>query len=118
MSDILTRKIDEFRNSFGSRKLRVLCEEFRKKAGLELARAETLLQKEDFEQLRLAFHNLKSSSKIFGMNDFSDCCARIEEMSADFLSVEMLENEIKNGRIIFERQMKEVTDYLKRKEND
>lgn len=53
---------------------------------------ETLLKEEDWNNLRILFHSLKSSSLIFGLDKFSELCTKIErnilqnDISDNFIS--------------------------------
>ncbi len=68
-------RLDEYTNVFGVRKICSLWNEFL----IQSAKNWQSLENSDWEEKRLIFHSWRSSSQVFGMDDFSAICLVIED---------------------------------------
>ena len=98
----LTR-FDEYKNVFGTKKIYSLWNEF-------LAQSVKNWQdidKSDWEEKRLIFHSWRSSSQVFGMDDFSAICLVIEDriIRHRFKDLDKL---VAKSQDVFEESVKQV----------
>lgn len=70
------------------------------------------LNRDDYKALRLLFHSWKSSSLVFGMDDFSHCCAHIEESILSHHHWDKLTEMIEQSKICYQDSIKEVNTYF------
>lgn len=117
MADINLKNLQRYEQVFGLEKMISLFEEFQKKALSELNTANSLFENEKLDSLRLMFHSMRSAALVFGMDTFSQSCAQIEENIISRQFTEMLEKEIKQSKMVFEEEIKEVSAYLNRGKN-
>lgn len=73
---------------------------------------------QDEQNMRLMFHSLKSSSKIFGMEDFSGFCHKIEISLIEQEKKDDIIQQVKQSRKILSRQVMEVDMFLKEIANE
>lgn len=104
--------IEQYSNIFGNEKMAYLWKEFLDKACLDLAQVDKYLTTNAYNELRLIYHSLRSSSLVFGMEDFSAVCKEIEEKILENSSTEGLEEKVKKGQEIFNNNRKEVAEVI------
>lgn len=105
------KQIENYKTIFGMEKINFLWDEF-------LSYSVTVwegVEEIDPVYQRTAFHNWRSSSLVFGMEDFSQLCTKIEE---DILKnrVEQLSKQIKECKKCYEESIKAVAPILKKLE--
>lgn len=107
------RHLEEYRTIFGQDKMFRLWHDF-----LENAEQGWLsLNCDDYKALRLLFHSWKSSSLVFGMDDFSHCCAQIEENILSHHHWDKLAEMIEQSKNCYQDSVKEVNAYFAVTEN-
>lgn len=96
-------RFDEYKNVFGAKKIHSLWNEFLAQS----VKNWQDIEKSDWEEKRLIFHNWRSSSQVFGMDDFSAICLIIEDriIRHRFNGLEKL---IGKSQEIFEESVKQV----------
>lgn len=67
--------MDEYRQIFGSEKMRKLWQEFMNEAKTYLE----YIEDAEAEKQQIRFHNLRAYALVFDMNDFADICTQMEE---------------------------------------
>lgn len=117
MADINLKNLQHYEQIFGLEKMQFLFREFQQKAHSELDSANSLFKEDKLESLRLMFHSMRSAALVFGMDTFSQSCAQIEENIISRQFIEMLEKEIKQSKMVFKEEIKEVSAYLNRGKN-
>lgn len=107
MIKLAVENIVQYEQVFGRNKMRMLWEEFVEDAKQKLNQIETKSQ----EQQRLTYHSLRSSSLIFGMTEFSECCRELEEqiLNGNLISAQAAQNSCE----LLAKSMIEVEAYLK-----
>lgn len=75
ISKINTRRLNEYKEVFGLPKLRFLWHEYIEQSNQNWQNMEA----SDWETRRQIFHNWRSSSQVFGMDDFARLCQTIED---------------------------------------
>lgn len=108
--------IEQYRDIFGAEKMAYLWSEFLEKAHSDFAQVDKYLNNNAYNELRLIYHSLRSSSLIFGMEDFSAVCKKIEEQILERSSVEGLKEKVKIGQQIFDKDIKEITGIIAKDE--
>lgn len=68
------------------------------------------------EEKRLTFHNWRSNSQVFGMMEFADNCALIEEAIVNHHNLDKLDDMIKQSRLRFQVGVAELKSYFKKVE--
>jgi len=106
------KQLQEYENIFRSHKMAFLWREYLSCSSSSWARIELM----DAEQLRLAFHSWKSSSQIFGMDEFVRRCAAVEEKLSKHLSREDVEKQINGCRECYQKSIAEVEAYFNQKQ--
>lgn len=104
--------LQEYQKIFGLLKIRRLWEDF-------ITLSEQSWQSVGIqppEQLRLTFHSWKSSSLVFGMDDFSHHCSVIEECLLCRRHLEQLPLMIDESRRVYQHAVAEVNLYLNEQE--
>lgn len=96
-------RFDEYKNIFGIKKIHSLWNDFL---------AQSLknwqdIDKSDWEEKRLIFHSWRSSSQVFGMDDFSAICLVIEDRIIRH-KFNGLDKMIGKSQEIFEESIKQV----------
>ena len=82
----------------GNKKMNSLWEEFKTDSNKKFEE----LDINSKESLRLTFHSLKSSSKIFGLEIFSNLCSEIEENILQQEPQETLFQQVKQAKLILQ----------------
>ena len=67
--------IKQYKDVFGTEKMQKLWQEFKQDSQHSLQK----LNVNNKEEVRLVFHSLRSSSKVFGLDAFSQLCEEIED---------------------------------------
>lgn len=102
------KRFGEYAGIFGAEKMRFLWKEY-------LAQADKTWQEMselDSDSLRRVFHNWRSSSQVFGMDEFARLCQRIEEKILK-RRLSGLEEQIKECQELYEQDIKEVKAIFK-----
>ena len=96
-------RFDEYRNVFGAKKIHSLWNDFLAQS----AKNWQDINKSDWEAKRLIFHSWRSSSQVFGMDDFSAACLVIEDriIRHRFSGLDKI---INKSQDIFEESVKQV----------
>ena len=102
-------RFDEYRNVFGTKKIYSLWCEFIEQSKQNWKNIEDA----NWEEKRLIFHSWRSSSQVFGMDDFSAICLVIEDRiirhrlsGVDILitkSQDIFEESVKQAALIFSK---------------
>ena len=101
------RHLNEYARIFGLSKMHGLWCEFVKQGTFSWKEIET----GDLEGRRLIFHSWKSSSQIFGMDEFSALCASLEE---HILSrrLDKLDEAVEQCRQCYHNSVQEIIPYF------
>lgn len=99
--------IKQYQGIFGLVKMKNLWKEFVDDAKDKLSGIEN----KSSEQQRLNYHSLRSSSLIFGMQEFSELCHQYEEKILS--GIDLLDDEIDESRKLLIETILEVNTYLK-----
>lgn len=75
MNKFESANIKQYEQIFGREKMRALWAEFVSDAATKLK----VIEVQDSESQRLAYHSLRSSSQVFGLMMFSETCQKREE---------------------------------------
>lgn len=105
------KQLNAYRDIFGQEKMLFLWREYLEQS----AEAWTVLDELDWSLKRSKFHNWRSSSLVFGMEDFAGLCTRIEEniLKKRF---EQLPNQIKESKTCYENSILEVKQIMQQTE--
>ncbi len=106
----LTR-FDEYKNVFGARKIHSLWNEFLAQS----VKNWQDIEKTDWEGKRLIFHSWRSSSQVFGMDDFSAICLVIEDRIIRHRFKD-LDKMVAQSQDVFEESVKQVIDAFSKME--
>ena len=103
----------EYYDVFGSQKMMFLWEEFLSCSFQKWSQ----LPDVDWQQKRQYFHNWRSSSKVFGMEDFALLCQKIEEkiIKKRYSEAEKLLFEAKQ---LYEDSTQQVVAFFEEKQKD
>lgn len=103
ISKINTRRLNEYKEVFGLQKLRFLWHEYIEQSTHNWQNMETA----DWKTKRQMFHNWRSSSQVFGMDDFARLCQIIEDkiLKRHF---DGLEQKIAESRSIYDQSAGDV----------
>lgn len=104
------KHFNEFQHIFGREKMAYLWQEY-------LTQSRGSWQKippEVCEELRLTFHSWKSSSQIFGLDEFSKRCARIEDHILNRRHLDLLPEMIHDCKNCFEASTAEIIPYFEK----
>ncbi len=103
INKINTRRLNEYKEVFGTQKLRFLWNEYLEQSSQNWQK----LNAADWETKRQMFHNWRSASQVFGMDDFARICQTIEDkiLKRHF---EKLEQKIVDSREIYEQSIGDV----------
>mgnify|MGYP002470426728 CR=1 FL=1 len=108
------KHLQEYEQIFSRQKMEYLWREY-----LSCSKASwNKLDSMNEEQMRLAFHSWKSSSQIFGMEDFVRQCAAIEEKLSKRQSRSAMKNLISLCRQCYLDSTAKVAAYFKEKQGD
>ncbi len=97
------RRLGEYKNIFGAQKMRFLWNEYLAQS----AKSWQNMAAADWESRRLAFHSWRSSSQVFGMDEFSRVCLVIEERMLN-CRFDGLEQMIEDSRAVYEQSIDAV----------
>ncbi|MBR4106996.1 MAG: hypothetical protein IKK52_06830 [Alphaproteobacteria bacterium] len=75
MNRINKKQLDEYLNIFGKRKMQGLLRDYL----LDSTKSWEMLDKSTLSEKRHIFHCWRSNSLVFGMEDFSQLCTKIED---------------------------------------
>ncbi len=101
------KQLQTYYNIFGKEKLLLLWAEYLEQSQISWHEVETL----DWSVRRSKFHNWRSSSLVFGMEDFSVLCTKIEEniLKKRF---EQLSKQIKDSKTLYEQSIMQVKQHI------
>ena len=104
-------QLENYKNIFGFEKFGYLWNEFVEQS----QKAWTAMEDLDINHKRSQFHNWRSSSLVFGMEDFASLCTKIEE---DILKnrQQMLSKQINEAKICYEKSIDIVKQLLEKME--
>ena len=111
MSNFLQKNLEQYRQIFGHEKMCLLWEEFINDANDKLK----CIEKQSLEKQRLAYHSLRSSSLVFGMEEFAELCRLYEEEILSGILID--DKKAAKSRNILEQGIKEVKACLGKGEN-
>lgn len=114
MNRLNLKRIKQYVDIFGIIKMRELFEEFVSQARNTFEQIGKLIADGNIAQLHTCFHNLRSSSLVFGMDAFSEQCVQIEKNIINHMAMEELEKDIQFSKIIYDEENAEVYAYLNR----
>lgn len=100
--------ICQYQKIFGAEKMKALWQEFVETSNDKLNRIEN----KSPEEIRLAFHSLRSSSLIFGLESFSKSCAEIEEKILNGENLTKLKKYIDKSKNIFDNSKQSVAEFF------
>ena len=109
MDNFEKENLAQYIKIFGAEKMKGLWKEFLESAQegfLKIGKTNVS------ESVRLIYHNLHSSSLVFGMKGFSDMCGKIEKAIMQGQKIEKLEKEIQNSKMVYEKEVQKVDEYL------
>ena len=106
MSKFDLAALQQYEQIFGREKMQNLWTEFVSDARAKLDNIEN----SNKESQRLAYHSLRSSSQVFGMNIFAQICTQREEQI--LAGTEVGETEAESDRKLLAESMAEVESYL------
>ena len=111
MSNFNPQNPGEYGKILGAAKLQALWKEYLSAAAAAWAQ----IPEAKTDELRIFFHRWRSSSLVFGMEDFAAICAQIEEaiLSHHFNKVPDL---VAKSKICFDNGVKAVETYLSKLE--
>ena len=112
MNNFVSEDLQQYEITFGLEKISFLWNEFLENSRESIEKTQ---KTQDVKELRLLYHNLKSSSLIFGMRGFAKLCSVIEQKIIDGQNAENLEKEIKSSKILFNEEILMVENYLKQR---
>lgn len=98
------RRFGEYKNIFGAGKMRFLWNEYLAQS----SRNWRDMAGQDWDSRRLAFHSWRSSSQVFGMDEFSRICLVIEERILS-RRLDGLEPIVADSRRLYDQSINEVT---------
>ncbi len=101
---INTKRLNEYKDVFGAEKMRFLWQEFLAQSAQNWQNMGNM----DWDACRQIFHNWRSSSKVFGMDDFALICQQIEDKILK-RRFEGLDKKIELGRQSYEQSAGEVS---------
>lgn len=104
-------RFSEYKNVFGCQKILSLWNEFLAQS----AKNWQNINNSDWEEKRLIFHSWRSSSQVFGMDDFSAICLIIEDRIIRH-KFSGLDKMIANSQIIFDESVKQVMSFFAKTE--
>lgn len=105
-------RLSEYENILGSNKLGGLWKDYLEQAENSWKIMEAL----SLEEKRFTFHNWRSNSQVFGMLEFADNCALIEEAIVNQHNLNKLDDIIKQSRLSFQAGVAELNPYFKKME--
>lgn len=114
MSRLNLKRIKQYEDIFGINKMLELFEEFLHQSRNIFEQIEKLINDDNVAELHICFHNLRSSSLVFGMDAFSEQCSLIEKNIINHMTMEELEKDIQFSKIIYDEENAEVYAYLNR----
>lgn len=111
------RRLEEYRKIFGLRKIRRLWLRF-----LRVSESSWLILSQTPPEfppdLRLIFHSWKSSSLIFGMDEFSRRCSRIEDNLLCRRHQKAFLREVDKLRACYQNSTQQINDYFQKNTGD
>lgn len=105
------KQLNTYRDIFGAEKMLFLWREYIEQSAEVWAAMDEL----DWNQKRSRFHNWRSSSLVFGMEDFAGICTRIEE---NILKKRFgqLPKQIKDSKTCYENSISHVRQIMQQTE--
>lgn len=100
----------EYQHIFGLSKLAALWVDYLEQA----QQSWSTLPPEACEQLRLTFHSWKSSSQVFGLDEFSRRCSQVEDNILNRRHLDGLPGQINDCRECFEQSIAELIPYFEK----
>lgn len=104
--------INQYQAIFGRPKMQKLWQDFLDEA----AQKWQIIEQNQPDSLRLQFHSFKSSSLVFGMENFSKACAAVEEDIINGGGRNLVEL-IEIARLQYKQSIKEVSAYFEQDES-
>ncbi len=104
-------RINAYARIFGAGKMQALWAEYLEQS----AQAWGTMDQADWKYRRARFHNWRSSSLVFGMEDFSGLCTRIEENILQN-RFEQLPKQIKESKTCYENSVLQVRQIMQQME--
>lgn len=98
----------QYQQIFGTEKMKALWQEFAETSRDKLDQIEN----KSPEEIRLAFHSMRSSSLVFGLESFSKSCAEIEEKILNGENLTKLKKYIDKSKIIFDNSNQSVAEFF------
>lgn len=109
-SEIDKALIEQYEAVFGPEKMRVLWGEFLESCREKLADIEN----KTTEEIRLAYHSMRSSCLVFGMVNFAKLCEKLEELALNGAKPAKMKKDIDISKKVFDNETKIVADFLNR----
>ena len=113
MTNINQKQLDEYLNIFGKSKMQGLLKDYL----AESSKSWAALDKFSDAEKQQVFHCWRSSSLVFGMEDFSKMCTKIED---DFLNNRLgkIANLISKSQDCYQKSILKVIEVLQERENE
>ena len=109
MTAINKDAFEQYRKVFGTEKMRLLWQEFYESTENKLQQ----IEKQSPEDIRLCFHTLRSSSLVFGLEEFSKTCEMIEEAVLNNENFAKIKKYVDKTRRIFYNGCESINNLFK-----
>ena len=108
-------QVEEYENIFGFEKLKKIFIDYQEQSNQFWSTLDELDSKTQ-EELRILFHNWRSSSLIFGMDGFALLCEQAENLIVNGKNTDKLPEIVSQAKIVFEAHLIELKYFFNRTE--